>query len=95
MAVHAEDSLRRPRISEVLNLAFAVSTTETGGTECLVPGKDGQVFNLVPTGAATVRAVVADERAIAEKEEVSIRVEQGAAGVASEAIEVPSVASWR
>jgi hypothetical protein len=94
MAVHAEDSLRGPRISEILNLALAVSTTETGGTERLVPRKDSQVFDLVSASTAAVCAVVANERAIAEEKEVGIRVQQGAAGVASEAIEVPSVASY-
>jgi hypothetical protein len=33
----------------------------------LVTGEDGEVFDLVPTGAAAVRAVVADKGAIAKK----------------------------
>jgi hypothetical protein len=40
---------------------------------------------------AAVGAVVADERAVAEQQEVRVRVEQGAAGVAAEAVNVPSV----
>lgn len=42
---------------------------------------------------AAVRAVVADEGAIAEQEEIRIRVEQGAAGVAAKAVNVPPIAS--
>jgi len=41
---------------------------------------------------ARVCAVVADERAIAEKEEVRIRVKEGIASIATEAIDVPPVA---
>lgn len=43
---------------------------------------------------AAVGAVVADERAIAEEQQVGIRVEQGAARVAAKAVDVPSIPSW-
>lgn len=44
---------------------------------------------------AAVCAVVADERAVAEQKQVGIGVEQGAAGVAAEAVDVPSITSCR
>lgn len=67
MAAHAEDALRGPGISEVVNLAFAVSTTEAGGAEGLFPRKDSQVFYLVTAGTTAVCAVIADERSIAKE----------------------------
>lgn len=76
MTRHAEDPLRRPRISQVLDLALAVPTPEAARAKCLVARKYSQVLDLLPTGAAAVCAVVADEGAIAEKEEVRIRVEE-------------------
>lgn len=74
---------------------LAVPTPEAARAEGLLAGEDGQVFDLVPTGIAAVGAVVADERAIAEEEEDGIGVEEGVAGVASEAVNVPSTPSWR
>jgi hypothetical protein len=41
----------------------------------LVAREDSQVFDLVAAGAAAVCTIVADEGAIAEKEQVRIRVE--------------------
>jgi hypothetical protein len=72
MARHAEDALRRPRISKVLNLALAVAAAETGRAEGLVTRQDGQVFNLVAARAAAVCAVVADERAVTEQQEIGV-----------------------
>ena len=72
MAPHAEDALRCPRVSQVLDLAFTVSASEAGGAESLVPGEDGEIFDFVATGAATVGAVVADERAVTEEEQVCV-----------------------
>lgn len=60
MAVHAENPLRRPRIAEVLNSPLAVPTFEAVGAEGLVTGEDGQIFDFVSTGAAAVRAVIAN-----------------------------------
>ncbi len=67
IALHAEYALRRPCILQVIDLAFAIPTPEAARTEGLVTGEDGEVFDLVPTGAAAVRAVVADKGAIAKK----------------------------
>lgn len=69
-----------------------MSTAETGGTKRLVAGQNGKILDLVPTGAAAIGTVVADERAVAEEEKVGVRIEQGAAGVAPEAVNVPSIA---
>lgn len=44
---------------------------------------------------AAICAIIAYERAIAEEEQISVRVEEGTAGVAPEAINVPSVTSCR
>nr|POE94634.1 hypothetical protein CFP56_16871 [Quercus suber] len=92
MAAHAEDALGRACIAQVLDLSLAVPAAEAGRAERLVAGEDGEVFDLVAAGVAAVGAVVADERAIAEEQEVGVGVEEGAAGVAAETIDMPSVA---
>ena len=61
----------------------------------MIAGKDGEVFDLVSACVAAVCAVVVDERAVAEKEEVCIRVEEGTASVTSEAVDMPSVAGCK
>ena len=94
MAVHAKDSLGSTSISQILNLFLTVTALETVCAKGLVASKDSQVFDFVHTAAAGVCAVVADEGAVAEQEEVRIGIEQGVAGVASEAVDVPSVTSW-
>jgi hypothetical protein len=43
---------------------------------------------------AAVCAVVAYQRAVAEQQQVRIRVEEGAARVAAEAVDMPSVSGW-
>jgi hypothetical protein len=93
MARHAEDSLRGASIAQVLDLALAVPASEAVCAKGLVAGQDGQVLDLVSAVVAAVGAVVADERAIAEQEQVGVGVEEGAAGVAAEAVNVPTVAS--
>jgi len=95
MARHAKYALRRARISKVFDLPPAVPAAETAGAIGLITGQDGQVFDLVAAGTAAVGAVVADERAVAEQEEVGVRVEKGTAGVATEAVDVPSVTGCR
>jgi hypothetical protein len=91
MAGHAEDTLRCAGIAQVLDLALAIATPKAVCTEGLVTCQDGQVLDLVAAVVATVCAVVANERAIAEEQEVGVRVEEGAARVATEAVDVPSV----
>lgn len=93
MAGHAKDTLRGAGIAQVLDLALAVAAAEAIGAEGLVARQDGQVFDLVAAVVAAVGAVVAYQGAVAEQQEVRVRVEQGAAGVAAEAVDVPSVAS--
>lgn len=83
--------MRGSGIAQVLDLPLAVSTAEARRAEGLVSGEDGEVFNLIAAGAAAVGAIVADEGAIAEQQEVRIRVEEGIARVASEAVEMPSI----
>lgn len=43
---------------------------------------------------ATICAIVTYQRAIAEEQQVCVRVEEGAAGVATEAVNVPSVTRY-
>jgi hypothetical protein len=50
MTGHAKDALPCLSVSEVFNLAFAVSTSEATATERLIFCKNSKVFNLVPTG---------------------------------------------
>ena len=92
MTPHAKDALGGPGISEVVDFALAVAAAEAGRAECLIARKDGKVFDLVAAGAAAVGAVVADEGAVAEEEQVGVRVEEGAASVTAEAVQMPSVA---
>jgi hypothetical protein len=93
VAAHAKYSLWRASISKVLNFSLAIPTPEAGGAESLISGQDGKVLDLVPTGAATVGAVVADQGAIAKEKQVGIGIEKGIARVASETVEMPSVPS--
>lgn len=95
MAVHAEDALRGTRIPQILDFLFAISALEAVGAECLVSRQDGQILNLVPAAAATVCAVVTDQRSITEEEQVRVGVKEGAAGVTPEAVDMPSVASYK
>lgn len=94
MARHAEDTLRGTCIAQVLDFALAVAASEAVGAKCLVARQNGQVLDLVAAVVAAVCTVVADQRAVAEEEQIRIRVEECAAGVAAEAVNVPSVASW-
>ena len=95
MARHAEDALGGAGIAQVLDLSLAVAAAEAVGTEGLVAGQDGEVLDLVAAVVAAVGAVIADEGAIAEQQQVGVRVEQGAAGIAAEAVDVPAVSSCR
>ena len=93
MAFHTKYTLRGPGIFEVFNLLLAISTAETGGTKGLVPGENGKIFDFVPTRTATVGAIVANEGAVAQEEQVGVRIEQGVTGIAPEAVNMPSIAS--
>lgn len=66
MTVHAEYTLRRTRVPEILNLPLAVSASETLSTECLIARENGQIFDLVAAGIATVGAFATDQGAVAE-----------------------------
>lgn len=94
MTRHAEDTLRGAGIAQILDLALAVAAPEAVCAEGLVAGQDSQILDLVAAVVAAVGAVVADERAVAEEQEVRVRVEEGAARVAAEAVNVPSVPGW-
>jgi hypothetical protein len=59
----------------------------------LISRENCEVLDLVVACTATVRAVVADERAVAKKYKICVRVEEGVTGVATEAVYMPSVAS--
>jgi hypothetical protein len=59
VAVHAENALRRPRISQVLNLPLAIAALEAIGTEGLIASQYGKVLNLVSAITAAVGAIVA------------------------------------
>jgi hypothetical protein len=91
VAGHTEDTLRGSCIAQVLNLSLAIPTPEAVGAKGLVAGQDGEVFDLVPAVVAAVGAVVADQGAVSEQQQVGVRVEQGAARVAAEAVNVPSI----
>lgn len=67
MAVHTEHALASARISQILDLLLAVPAAKASRAISLVAGKNGEILDLVATGAATICAVVTDERAIAEE----------------------------
>jgi hypothetical protein len=94
MTGHAEDTLRSAGIAQVLDLALAIPTPEAVGTEGLVAGQDGEILDLVAAVVAAICAVVAYQGAVAEEQQVRVRVEQRAARVAAEAVDVPSVSGW-
>jgi hypothetical protein len=83
--------MRRPGVPQVFDLTLAVPTPEACCTKSLVARQDGEVFDLISARAAAVGAVVADQRAVAEEQEVRVRVEKGVAGIAAETVEMPSV----
>lgn len=89
---HAKDALRRPGILEVFNLFLAISAPKAGGTKGLIAGENGKIFDFVPTGTAAVGTIVANEGAVAQEEEVGVRIEEGVTGVAAEAVDMPSIA---
>jgi len=91
MAVHAEDSLRGSGVSKILDLFLAVATLEAIGTKRLIACQDGQILNLVSTVAAAVGAVVANEGSVSEEQKIRVRVEQGAAGIATKTVNMPSI----
>lgn len=91
MAIHAKDALGCPGIAQVFNLPLAVSAFKTIGTKCLVSGENCQIFDLVSAVAAAVGTIVANERAIAEEKEVCVGIEERAASIAPETVDVPSV----
>jgi hypothetical protein len=68
MTFHAKYPLRRPGVFEILNLLLAISTSETGGTKRLVSGENGKILDFIPTGAAAIGTIVADEGSVAEEE---------------------------
>jgi hypothetical protein len=94
MTGHAEDTLRSAGIAQVLDLALAIPAPEAVGTEGLVAGQDGEILDLVAAVVAAICAVVAYQGAVAEEQQVRVRVEQRAARVAAEAVNVPSVSGW-
>jgi len=59
----------------------------------LLSRENSEVFDLVATGVAAICAVVTDKRAVAQEEEVRVRIEKRAARIASKAFDMPSLPS--
>jgi hypothetical protein len=59
----------------------------------LVARQYGKILDFVVAVATAVGTIVAYEGAVAQEEEIRIRVEEGAASVAAETVDVPSVTS--
>ena len=93
MTVHAKDALRRSRIAKVLDLFLAIAAFEAVCAESLVTSQYGQIFNLVSAAATAVGAVVADQRPVAEEEEVRVGVEQSTTRITAKAINMPPISS--
>lgn len=66
VAFHTEDPLGRSSIAQVVDFLFAVPAAKTAFAKGLFAGQDGEVLDFIRTRAATVGAVAADERTIAE-----------------------------
>lgn len=47
MTIHAEYTLGGARIAQVFNLLFAVTASETLGTEGLITSENGEILDLV------------------------------------------------
>ena len=60
MTAHTEYPLRCASISQILNLALAVSASKAVSAKGLVAREDGQILNLISTGVTAVGAIVAD-----------------------------------
>lgn len=60
----------------------------------MVTSQYGQIFNLVSAAATAVGAVVADQRPVAEEEEVRVGVEQSTTGITAKAINMPPISSY-
>jgi hypothetical protein len=93
MTVHAKDALRRSRIAKVFDLSLAIAAFEAVCAESLVTSQYSQIFNLVSAAATAVGAVIADQRPVAEEEEVRVGVEQSTAGITAKAINMPPISS--
>lgn len=57
----------------------------------MVTRQDRKILDLVVARTATIRAIVTNERSIAEKEEVRVGIEECPACVAPKAVEMPSI----
>jgi hypothetical protein len=66
--------LRSARIFAVVDDGFAIPTLEASDAEGLVAGEDDQVLDLCAAVGAVVSTIVAEEGAIAEKEETGVGV---------------------
>lgn len=95
MTFHAKDSLRGSGVAKVFNFLLAVAAPEALSAKGLVACEDGEVFDLIPTGAATVRAVATDQRPITQHQEMCVRVEEGVTSAASETIDMPPLSSFK
>ncbi len=58
-------------------------------------GKNSEIFNLVATCTTAICTIVADERPVTEEEKVGVGVKEGSAGVAAEAVDMPTIARWK
>ena len=66
MAFHTEDALGGSSIAQVVDFLFAVPAAKTAFAKGLLAGQDGQVLDFIRARTATVGAVAADERTVAE-----------------------------
>lgn len=94
MAAHAEDSLRGSSIAQIFDLALTIAASKAGCTEGLITRQDGEILDFVVAGATAVGAVVANEGAVTEQEQIRIGIKKRATRVATEAIQMPSIARY-
>lgn len=72
MTGHTEYALRGSSIAKIIDLPFAIATSETVCAEGLISCQYGQILDLVVACAAAVGAIVANERPVAEQEEIGV-----------------------
>lgn len=58
----------------------------------MISGQNSQILNLIAACTTAIGTIITDQRPVTEEEEVCVGVEEGPASVASETVNMPSIA---
>ena len=83
-----------PSVLQVLDLPFAVPTFKADRTKGLITSEYGQVLYVIPACATAIGTVVTNERPVGEEKKVGIGVENCAAVITFETIQMPTTAGY-